>query len=324
MENYLMSIVMPVYNTEKYIKNTIERVITQSIFEKLELIIIDDGSSDRSSIICKEYSKKYENIKYKRINNSGVSIARNYGIDMAQGEYITFLDSDDIVDCDLYQKEYEQMKFGEFDVGFFDFYKNFASGEIVKYRKKIYKQWNDRDNIIRDFFSGIIGNQVVEKVFAKDIAKKVKFNPQYKIGEDMDYVYNVLKLVDKAVMNTEICGYHYMIRKNSAMTGKFEIKYFDPIIVSKRMCLEYENNYILAPYAKAHLIHEMCKSLEYAYKNKAPKLYKEQIEDIKKYIKKYKILEAKKYLVNKQWYGFLLMKYFPNLYMMVYKILKIG
>lgn len=89
-----ISIVMPVYNKEKYIKNAIESVISQT-FKDWELIIIDDGSVDNSYEICKQFSD--ERIHVYHTKNQGVSIARNYGMSLARGEYITFIDGDDTV-----------------------------------------------------------------------------------------------------------------------------------------------------------------------------------------------------------------------------------
>lgn len=88
------SIIIPVYNVEKYIRECIESIITQ-MFDDYEVILIDDGSTDNSGNICREYCEKYDNIKYCRIENNGASAARNVGIGKAIGRYIAFLDSDD-------------------------------------------------------------------------------------------------------------------------------------------------------------------------------------------------------------------------------------
>ena len=103
-----LSVIVPVYNTEKYLRKTLDSLVNQT-FKDLEIIIVNDGSTDGSKAIIDEYEKKYENIMAIHLKNSGVSIARNKGIKKANGKYITFLDSDDYVDLDLYEKMYKQI-----------------------------------------------------------------------------------------------------------------------------------------------------------------------------------------------------------------------
>ena len=96
----VISIIMPVFNKGKYIEQAIESVLNQS-FKEFEFIIVDDGSTDESREICDKYAKQDYRIRVVHINNAGVSNARNVGLDMARGEYITFIDADDKI-----KKEY--------------------------------------------------------------------------------------------------------------------------------------------------------------------------------------------------------------------------
>ena len=113
MNDLKFSIIIAVYNVEKYIKETIESVINQTMdFEKnIEIILVDDGSTDNSAVICKEYAKKYsDNIKYLYQKNAGASAARNAGIKIARGKYYNFLDSDDLLHEAALEKVYEFFK----------------------------------------------------------------------------------------------------------------------------------------------------------------------------------------------------------------------
>lgn len=96
MQQLKLSIIMPVYNSAKYLKDCIDSIIQNQ--GSYELIIVDDGSTDTSSDICKEYMTKYNNVSYFRKENGGVSSARNQGLKMATGEYVMFVDSDDLLD----------------------------------------------------------------------------------------------------------------------------------------------------------------------------------------------------------------------------------
>ena len=94
--NRQVSVIVPVYNVEDYLKRCLDSLISQTIDKKeMEVILIDDGSTDNSPALCDEYAQKYDYIKVFHVENKGVSNARNFGIDKAQGKYIMYLDSDD-------------------------------------------------------------------------------------------------------------------------------------------------------------------------------------------------------------------------------------
>ena len=101
-----ISIIVPVYNAEKYIKRCVNSILNQS-FKEWELILVDDGSSDNSGQICDDYSRQYNNIMVLHKNNGGVSSARNTGIKNATGKYIMFCDSDDYVACEWCEVMYQ-------------------------------------------------------------------------------------------------------------------------------------------------------------------------------------------------------------------------
>ena len=110
-----VSVIVPVYNVEKYLEKCLDSLVNQTLKE-IEIIIVNDGSPDNSHKIIDKYTKKYKNIKAYLKENGGLSDARNYGLKKASGEYIAFLDSDDFVKEDMYQKMYEKAKSGNFDM----------------------------------------------------------------------------------------------------------------------------------------------------------------------------------------------------------------
>ena len=110
-----ISVIVPVYNCEKYIGKCIESILNQT-FKDLELILIDDGSADESGKICDEYKIQDKRVKVIHEKNSGVSIARNVGINVAKGKYIGFVDSDDYLAPDMYESLYENLMKSHADV----------------------------------------------------------------------------------------------------------------------------------------------------------------------------------------------------------------
>lgn len=109
MNLYKLSVIIPVYNVEKYLEECLNSVLNQTL-DKIQIIIVNDGSTDGSFNIIKKYSSKHNNIKVINQENKGLSQARNVGIDNAEGEYIAFLDSDDWVVKDMYEKMYNKAK----------------------------------------------------------------------------------------------------------------------------------------------------------------------------------------------------------------------
>ena len=107
MNKYLFSVVIPIYNCEKYLDETINSIVKQTIgFKNIELILVNDGSTDNSEQICLKYKNKYKNIIYIKQENAGVAEARNKGLEIASGELINFLDSYDKWEKDVFKKVY--------------------------------------------------------------------------------------------------------------------------------------------------------------------------------------------------------------------------
>ena len=109
MSNYAVSIVVPVYNAEKYLPKCIDSILNQT-FKNFELILVNDGSKDNSLIICEDYKVSDRRIKVINKKNEGVSIARNIGINSAKGKYIMFIDSDDWIESNMVEKMYDAIQ----------------------------------------------------------------------------------------------------------------------------------------------------------------------------------------------------------------------
>ena len=104
-QSFKVSVIVPIYNVEEYLAECLDSLLHQTI-DSIEVVMVDDGSPDNSAVIAKEYAEKYPNFVYYYKENGGLGSARNFGVKQARGEYITFVDSDDIVDDDLYEKMY--------------------------------------------------------------------------------------------------------------------------------------------------------------------------------------------------------------------------
>lgn len=191
-----ISVIVPIYNTEEYLDRVISSLINQT-YKNIEIILIDDGSTDNSGIMCDKYSEKDGRIKVIHQKNKGVSEARNKGLKVASGTYIGFVDSDDYIKCDMYEILYNNLKETESDIsacGYFVFKDDLPKFDD-KSRIKIYSKDDALKDIITD---GALTNFLWNKLFKKEIFKNIKF-PKGKIYEDM-YV------MPKIICNTyKIC-----------------------------------------------------------------------------------------------------------------------
>ncbi len=211
-----ISIVLPVYNSEKSIENTIKSVINQT-YKDFELIIVDDGSNDGSSDICKSFLKDYKNIKYIKIKNSGVGQARNIGISKATGKYIMFLDSDDIYVENILESLIKEMK-NENDLVVCG-YKRIIL-ENGRYRDTTVSKFriNNKQEIklfIENLQKKCLFNQVWNKIYRRKIIidNKIKFDTTTSTGEDYKFNLDYIKNINTATFLNEILYIYYSSRE---------------------------------------------------------------------------------------------------------------
>ena len=318
LNKYSVSLIIPVYNVDMYIQKCLESIINQINFPEYEVIIVDDGSTDKSAKICKKYSEVYDNIYYFRKENGGVSSARNFGIEKSTGTYIMFIDGDDYIKNDYISKLYDTAIKENYDLVIGNYSLLFESGKKISYRKHV-KSRNYKKNIaLRELLSGgNIGNNLFDKLFRTSIAKKIRFDSNIKIGEDLLYIYNYLHYCKK-IFGLFNDGYYYYQREGSAMNSNFTKKQFDIISVSNIIHNDViKNTPELSKYSEALIIHSKYKVLERIYKSNNVEIYKNTIEEYKNDLKHYSIYKALKYFSFKQFSGFLLMRFSPMLYLKI-------
>lgn len=180
------SVIIPVYNAEKTIDRCLKSIIGQH-YDDYEIVLVNDGSTDNSSKICKEYFEKYSQIKLVEQNNSGVSVARNNGIRNAQGKYITFVDSDDFVSYNYFSNMDECLKEADYDLAVFS-YMYLENGVESEIRRYPFSSLNHNEVIlkIRDLLCDKTINPPWAKVYKKEIIDSygVNFTMGSSISED--------------------------------------------------------------------------------------------------------------------------------------------
>ena len=191
-----VSIIVPVYNVRKYLEDALLSVIHQT-YKNLEIIIIDDGSNDGSEIICDEYVRKDNRIKVIHQKNGGLSAARNTGLDNATGEFIAFIDSDDIFHPEMIQRMLYSMLFYKADCVICRFIP-FNANKKIKYKNAITKKKNNGKFYSRtDILKAVANDKIECYVWNKLYKKKLFENIKYPVGQNYEDLYIIFEILDK-------------------------------------------------------------------------------------------------------------------------------
>ena len=213
----LISVIIPIYNVEHYLEKSVESVINQS-YENLEIILVDDGSTDDSGKLCDKIAKKDERIKVIHKKNGGISDARNVGIEKANGKYLGFIDSDDYIDEFFYETLYAILKKYNSDISMCNYKKVYTDSEENNTESEHKEQVFDSKQALRELLLfGKIENYVWNKLYKKDVFTKVRY-PVGKKMEDLGTTYLTIKN-SKTVVVTDYIGYFYRQRKGSIMSN---------------------------------------------------------------------------------------------------------
>ena len=203
----MISIIVPIYNSEKYLHRCIDSILAQT-FTDFELLLINDGSKDNSGTICDEYAAKEQRVRVFHKENGGASSARNVGLDNAKGEWITFVDSDDWIEknyihqlCDFETKS--------------DLYLCGYKPYFIYIKSATYKNKDEIKDILNKhifYFSSVYG-----KLFRSDIIKQksIKFDKNINYAEDTVFVFSYLLHINSIHTIASAAGYHYLNSEDS-------------------------------------------------------------------------------------------------------------
>ena len=236
-----ISVIVPVYNVRKYLKKAIYSIINQK-YRNLEIILVDDGSTDGSGEICDEFKEIDNRIVVYHKENGGQSSARNYGIQKAIGDYIIFIDSDDYIHPEMILSLYEEIKKSKADVS--------VCGIMNVYNTKEVPQCNNTElqfictekEFLKELLIGEkVPGSICNKLLKKEIAEKLSF-PEGKIYEDAFYHLDLIKIAKTYVVTTKPYYYYYH-RSNSSTTEKYNSKRLDAIEVYAKYAKYIEKEY---------------------------------------------------------------------------------
>ena len=236
----LLSIIVPAFNIENYISRCLENLINQN-YKNIEIIVVNDGSKDKTGEIIDGYAQKDSRIKAIHKKNEGVSIARNTGIDIAKGDYIGFVDGDDTVDEEMFEVLIENAVKYSADIS--------HCGYKMVFPSRIDYYYNTENIIIQNNYDGLkdllkadrIEPGLWNKIYKVSLFDDIRLNPNIKYNEDLLANFYLFKKSTKSVFYDK-CMYNYMIRKGSAATKKIsKNKILDPILVMEEIKNSLEN-----------------------------------------------------------------------------------
>lgn len=248
--NDLISIIVPVFNVEDYLEKCLSSLLIQT-YRNLQIILIDDGSTDSSGKICDRYRARDERIVLYHLENKGVSEARNYGLDRAAGKYVFFVDSDDFLEYQAIETLYTEMKNNDVDLVECSYFKNYIEKkeEVIHPRAKISGQTAVRSLLLWD---GYLTPFCWDKLYIKDKIRDLRFDSNLKIGEDALFVYEYLLKCDN-VLVTEKTMCNYRIREDSAIGNVYTRKKMDSVRAAERISTICKDRNVMYCYDQIHV-----------------------------------------------------------------------
>lgn len=211
INNPLISVIIPIYNVEKYLHKCVDSVLAQT-YKNLEIILVDDGSTDASGQICDEYAAKDSRIKVIHKPNGGVSSARNAGLKVASGEYIGFVDGDDYIELSMYQILLDSILQTHSDI---------ARCEMYGWKPIMKNRWCGSAPQAMELFYPYI--YIYLSLISRKIIKNIRFDETITLGEDMKFYFEVVSQA-QYISYTPSNQYHYVINSQSATQQTFNPK----------------------------------------------------------------------------------------------------
>lgn len=250
--NSLISVIVPIYNVEKYLDRCVDSIINQT-YKNLEIILVDDGSPDNCPQMCDDYAKKDSRIKVVHKENGGLSDARNAGMKVATGEYVSFIDSDDYISLDFYEILLQTMIDNDSDIvecGVVKFYEN---GKFDEYSDdQMIKNFNTVDGLEGLINENSFHQYVWNKLYKSNIALDIPYAVG-KLNEDEFWTYQIFGKAKK-VTRIYKTMYYYFQRGSSIMGNGYNIRRLDALEGKMNRQAYIEKNFpTLATKAKVDL-----------------------------------------------------------------------
>ena len=238
--NPQISIIVPVYNVEKYLRVCVDSLLNQRL-DRFEIILVDDGSTDSSGVICDEYAERDKRVEVIHKRNGGLSSARNEALDVAKGDFIGFVDSDDYIMENMYKLLIKRMEEDECDISVCNMLMQKSSGDVPYHKNAKDEQFSRESTMTELIANRILTFSVCNKLFKKSIFNGLRFKEGI-ILEDMDIIYKLFHRARK-VSYLSAPLYYYRYNESSILRKPFTLKRIDEFYIRKEMYDFYQQHY---------------------------------------------------------------------------------
>ena len=260
--NDLISVIIPAYNIADYLPKTLDSVLAQT-YQNLEIIVVNDGSQDTTADVIRAYVDADSRIKGVHKENGGVTSARLKGVSLAKGQYVGFVDGDDYLEPDMYERLMANLKFHEADISHCGYQMVFPNGKIDYYyntgRTVVQKDGQGCADLLEGSF---VEPGLVNKLYRRELFEGLEnwIDPTIRINEDLLMNFYLFRQAKVAVFH-DICPYHYILRKGSAATSRVnEYKLKDPIRVQHILYRETAENPLWNGKVERRLMYQLVSS----------------------------------------------------------------
>lgn len=317
--NKLISIIIPVYNAEKFLNKCLDSILAQT-YNNLEIILVNDGSSDKSGDICREYAEKDDRIKVIHKENGGQSIARNCALDICRGDYIGFVDADDWISSDMYETLCTNLEQCNADISICQCKKVNKREDVPLKNNTGFIQLNREETFEYFYKRRIFECHMWNKLYRRNLFDDIRF-PEGKIYEDEDAMYKLLWKINSVAYTDKECYYYYE-HELSTVHKKFNDAQLNKLDVYQNAIMFFEKNMPeIVQYVKYRWLDGYIAFVRDAARSNevSEKLIKEY-DRAKEYAKGYVFAEYIKPIYKISW---ILMRINVNLFTEMVKFLKI-
>ena len=247
----MISVIVPVYNVERYLEECLNSIQNQT-YTNIEVILVNDGSTDNSKIICERFCEKDSRFRFIHQTNQGQSVARNNGVAVSTGEFIAFVDSDDVIQRNYLEKLMQYMS-NDVDIveSKFTVYKNEFLAENSKETAILFE--GNSQEAIKIFPNHVLSVNPVTKLYRRSIVEAVPYLEGF-IFEDIYSGIGMLKYIRKMI-KIDYVGYYYRQHQSSTMHRTFTKKKLDVFTVSDKLIELYSDKEEILPYIGSFLVH---------------------------------------------------------------------
>lgn len=287
----MISVIVPVYNAENFLKRCLDSILSQT-YKEFELILVNDGSKDNSLRILLEYADLDSRIKVIDQENKGVAGARNTGLNAASGEYFLFVDADDWIENDNLERMLAALQENKnADIIFCSSDNAEDTNCITSEESVCYEIWDNEKQIFEFIKHKKLNGMLWNKLIKRSLTEGVSFNEKTGYGEDAEFLWQVIKKSKKMVLTNEVL-YHHVLENTSISHLSFSDKKYSAIPMWESICMDVEQNYprylcFVKVSVTAAAVYSLYEAKNCGYKNKS------QIKHMRKIVRKNIILFLK-------------------------------